>query len=80
MAGSMFTIKSPLQAPTLFEAANKLGLVEADLDQSFGIVLIDPQQHLYCILVSDNESSVVRPADGTVEGPFSDPKIGTYHI
>lgn len=80
MADVMFTIKSPDKALTVSDAAQKLGVTEADLDQSFGVILTDPQQHLYTVLVNENAKYKVKPADDTVGGPFSNPGIGTYHI
>ncbi len=61
--------------PTLSEAAQRLGVTEADLDDAFGVVLINPQQHLYTVSV---RTGVTVQGDDTIVGPFSEPEIGTF--
>jgi hypothetical protein len=57
--------------PSLEQAAKRLGLAAADLDQDFGIVLIDPAKHLYAVRgISGDALSRDRS--------FSDPTIGHF--
>lgn len=78
MAGLMFTIESPTGTPSLSEAAQKLHVDTRDLDESFGVVLIDPQKHLYTVLVNEEAAGHVRAPGKSVKGPYSNPRIGTY--
>jgi hypothetical protein len=74
----MFTIESPTGPPSLSEAAQKLHVQQQDLDQSFGVVLIDPKRHLYTVLVNEDAAGQVRGTSESVKGPFANPRIGSY--
>lgn len=51
---------------TLADAIERLGLAEEDVDTGYGLVLIDPDQQLYALRVSDEA------------GGFADPKIEPF--
>ena len=53
--------------PTLIEAAREVNLPVSELDQDYGVVLIDPANHYY----------VVRSAKAT-EGAFADVPIAPF--
>ncbi len=78
MAGVLFTIESLSGQPTLSEVAQRLHVSPADLDASYGIVLIDPKRHLYSVLLDEKAAQNLRPLDSSVQGPFSNPGIGLY--
>jgi hypothetical protein len=79
MAGLMFTIESPSGPPSLSEAARKLHVDQHDLDESFGVVLVDPKKHIYTVLVNEDAAGHVRaPGSSSVKGPYSNPGIGIY--
>jgi len=78
MADLMYTIESPSGPPSLSDAAQQLHVDRDDLDASFGVVLIDPKKHLYTVLVHENAIDNVRASDDSAEGPFSNPRIGTF--
>lgn len=63
----------PAQA-TLPEVLRLLGLASDEVDPGFGVVPIDPAEHLYTILV--DEAAAARVADAPqVEGVFGNPRI-----
>jgi hypothetical protein len=78
MSGVLFTIASSTGAPSLAEASRILGVDESALDPDFGVRLIDPRQHLYAVLVDETQASKVKAGEGSVKGPFSDPRISDY--
>jgi hypothetical protein len=59
------------EAPSLDEAAQRLGLTGADLDADFGVALIDPEKHLYAV------RGISEHAAGRGEA-FSDPPISHF--
>lgn len=76
MSGVMFTVELLIADPTLSDAAQELHVQVADLDPSFGVVLINPRKHLYTVLVRDYAASSAQGTKG--EGPYSNPGIGLY--
>jgi len=70
---ALMTVKGEGGAPSLEEAARKLNLDQGALDASFGVVLIDPAQHLYTVRVDASKLDPNRT--GSDSGPYSDPKI-----
>lgn len=51
---------------TLADAIDRLGLDESDVDLAYGLVLIDPDEQLYALRVSDEA------------GTYADPRIEPY--
>ncbi len=78
MMDALYTIEAQQGRPTMAEVAQTLQVQEADLDPSFGVVLIDPKRGLYTVRV--RSQSGVRPGTDNpqVKGPFSDPPIGHF--
>jgi hypothetical protein len=75
----MLTIRSPRGAPTLEELQTRYGLSSEEIDASFGVVQLDPNDNLYTILVEGAAAGKVRPdQEWDVEGPFSNPKIEPF--
>lgn len=62
---ALITVRMERDA-TLANAIERLGLDERDVDVAYGLVLIDPDQHLYALRVSEEA------------GTFADPKIEPY--
>lgn len=71
MAKVLFTIQIDPE-PTLAQVKERLGLSDEQIDPDFGVVVIDPDEHLYAILV-DAEAAIT---DEAVKGPYSNPQIG----
>ncbi len=74
---ALFMLKSPDGLPTLAEAAQKLGITSSDLDESFGVILTNPAEHLYTVLVKGSIVSCVIADRLFIWGPFLNPGIGT---
>ena len=71
----MMVVEATDGRPTLEEAARQLRVDVKHLDPQFGVVLIDPQRHLYTVLV---DAGAV-PADARGDrGPFSNPGIAHF--
>jgi hypothetical protein len=70
----MVTLRlDPAQA-ALADVRGLLGLSPEEIDPGFGVVLINPAEHLYTILVDD--AAAARIADAPqVEGVFGNPRI-----
>jgi hypothetical protein len=76
MAGVMMTVKGDAhERPSLAEAARSLRVDPRYLDPQFGVVLVDPQQGLYTVLV-DEAAITDRPSDDS--GPFANPGIAHF--
>jgi hypothetical protein len=55
----------------------KLGVDADQIDTSFGVVSIDPDQGLYAVMVEEGLAARAAENEG-VEGPYSDPGIETF--
>jgi hypothetical protein len=73
----LYTLRLEPTEATLDVVRERLGLGEGDIDESFGVVCIDPADSKYAILV---EESALPPADGapSVGGPYSNPVIEPF--
>jgi hypothetical protein len=73
----MVTLRlDPAQA-TLPAVMGALGLAPDEVDPGFGVVPIDPAEHLYTILV--DEAAAARVADAPqVEGVFGNPRVEPF--
>ena len=61
-------------------AADILGIPSDALDESFGVVAIDPDQHLFAVRVfADAIDFDASPPTGG-EGPYSDPRIEPFGL
>ena len=74
MATVMITLQLKPEQASLEEVRRLLGLREDEVDQRFGVVNINPSEHLYTILVNEKAAERVRGAK-PVRGVFSNPKI-----
>jgi hypothetical protein len=64
--------------PTLAAALRELHLTEAEVDLDYGLVAVDPDQHLYALRVSDAAATRAAAVSDTAE-IFADPRIGPAH-
>jgi hypothetical protein len=70
---ALMKVRGEGRAPSLEDAARQLNVSVDALDASFGVVLIDPAQHLYTVRI---DASQLGPNQtGSDDGPYSDPKI-----
>jgi hypothetical protein len=74
MANVMITLQLEPEQSSLEEVRRLLGLAEDEVDQRFGVVNINPSEHLYTILVDQEAAERVKDA-GPVRGVFSNPRI-----
>lgn len=74
-SAALFTVKATGGPPSVADAAKQLGLTSDDLDQEFGVVLIDSSQGVYCVqTLPGHEPASAMVKDGC-GGPFSNPAI-----
>lgn len=79
MGKVMMTIEARGEPPTPESVRRRYALAEGDVDAAFGVVLVDPDDGIYTLMIE--ESAAPRLASGggwTVRGPFSNPRIAPY--
>lgn len=72
----MITIMMDPKDASLADAMRELDLAPEDVDSDFGLVNINPHEHLYTLLVDEHAASKVQSRDSVV-GTHSNPVIGT---
>ena len=79
MAKVMVTIQAPDAAPTVAELRRRYKLRENEIDASFGVVEVDPAEHVYTVLVEESAAAKIQPSGNwKVEGPYSNPRIQPF--
>lgn len=79
MAKLMMTVQWRGSAPTIDEIQQLFSLTDEEIDKSFGVVEVDPDDQTYTFLVEETSVSKVQSGvDATVEGPFSNPRIEPF--
>ena len=74
----MMTLQSE-QEPTLQEIRRRYNFSAGELDDEYGVVEIDPDDHLYAFRVEQAAAQKVAAGhDRPYTGPFADPKIETF--
>lgn len=64
---------------TLQEIQQQFGLADAEVDHEFGVVEIDPEDHLFAFMVDENKAAQVSSdPNWSIKGPFSNPKIEPF--
>jgi hypothetical protein len=74
---ALMTVKGTTQPPSFQEAAKQLGVEEADLDSSFGVVPIDPEQGIYAVQVRPDKLAASTGHE-PYRGPWSNPRIEPF--
>ena len=74
----MLTVELESADATLADVKERFGLSDEDIDDSFGVVSIDPAASLYAILVNESVAEKVASSEPDVSGPFSNPKIEAF--
>ncbi len=70
--------------PSLQAVREQFGLAPEEIDEQFGVVAVDPEAHLYCVLL--DEAAIVRihggdpAAAALLEGPFANPVIEPFNL
>jgi hypothetical protein len=77
MEKTLYTVKLAASEATIEGARAKLALRPEQIDPSFGVVNVDPDNDLYAVMI---DSSVVDESSRNkdLSGPFSNPKIETF--
>ena len=70
----MLTLKLPPERANVHAVQQQLKIGAKDIDPSFGVVPIDPDNGLYTVLVSPEVAERVQGSPG-VSGPFANPPI-----
>jgi hypothetical protein len=75
----MVTIAAPDTPPTIAGLRERFNLDRHEIDERFGVVEIDPQEHLYTVLVESSAAAKIQPGAGwDVQGPFSNPRVQPF--
>lgn len=74
----MMTLEGCSGAPSLAEAAERLHVSVEALDESFGVILVDPARGVFTVRVERSALEARGPAEEGVKGPYSDPRIGPF--
>ncbi len=72
---ALLTIRLSADA-TLAAALSALDLTDDEVDLDFGLVAVDPAQHLYALRVSDTAAGRVATGGSGAAEIFADPRIG----
>jgi len=80
MAKVMVTFQAEGPAPTIAELQRRFSLTDDEIDRSFGVIEVDPQDHTFTILVEESAAQKVQPGGPItkVAGPFSNPRIEPF--
>lgn len=71
------TVELEAGAATVEAAAERLGVDPSQIDAEYGVVSVDPDLHLYAVLVDEVVASTAAERPG-VAGPFSNPRIEPF--
>jgi hypothetical protein len=77
VAHLLLTIRLPSTEATIENAARHLGVDPDTIDPDFGVVLIDPADDKYAVMVDERSADRALGTEG-VEGPFANPKIEPF--
>lgn len=79
MSKVMMTITGSGGAPSLEEIKQQYNLGEDEIDPSFGVVEVDPEERLYTIMVEQDAAAKVQGSnDWATAGPYANPRIATF--
>ena len=72
----LMTVEFAGPNPTIEDAAKVLSVSVEAVDRAFGVVVIDPERHLYAVQVKPSAVSG-KEESLSYKGPFSNPRIET---
>ena len=79
MAKVMMTIRWPQGQPSLEQIQKLFSLSDDEVDRDFGLIEVDPAEHLFTFLVEEASAAKVQPGAGwSVSGPYSNPRIEPF--
>jgi hypothetical protein len=62
---------------TLEQIQARYGLTSTEVDANYGVVSVNPDDHLYTILVTEQAANRIKCLPGVV-GVYSNPRIETF--
>jgi hypothetical protein len=68
----------PTSRPSLAEAARRLGVEVKDMDETFGVVVVDPARGLYAAQVRSSKAQAHKQEADEYNGPWSNPAIAPF--
>jgi hypothetical protein len=75
----MLTIQWPQGQPTLEDLQKLFSLADNEVDPAFGVIEVDPVDHIFTFLVEETAAARIHPGPGRdVAGPFSNPRIEPF--
>lgn len=77
MPKMMVTLRLDPDDASISEVRKKLGIKPEQIDESFGVIDVSPQEHLYAVLLDEEVATAVRDKPD-VEGAYSNPKIEPF--
>lgn len=77
MAKILYTIEWDDGEPNIEQVSRKYGFPLESIDQEYGVVLIDPTNHRFSIMVDENAVTDIS-SPNRAEGPFSNPRIEPF--
>ncbi len=72
---TMYTVRGFDRPPNIVEVAKVLKVSVEDIDASFGVVSVDPDQGLYCVMADYSKIPSSFGETKQYEGPWSTPGI-----
>ena len=78
MAKFLYSVSGLGTSPSLETAAKKMGVKVSSLDAEYGVLLIDPANETYCVMVEESAMGY-KTSDDEVSGPFSNPAIAPFN-
>jgi hypothetical protein len=79
MAMVMMTLQCKGEPPTVKAIRERFSLAETEIDASFGVVEVDPEEHLFTFLVEEGAAAKIQPGgDWAVAGPYANPRVEPF--
>lgn len=84
MSKVLYNLRWEGTSPSVEDICRKFGFTPEEIDRDYGVIEIDPADHLYCLMV--DQSAVERldrdwanqSEPSGLEGPFSNPRIEPF--
>ena len=74
----MLTLHGKKSEPKIEDVMQELKLKAGELDEEFGVQMIDPAAGDYAILIEEEVARRIDPDQAEVSGPYANPKIETF--
>lgn len=75
----MMTLRCEGEAPSVKTIRERFSLAETEIDESFGVVEVDPKHHIYTFLVAEEAADKIEPGgEWVIEGPYANPQVEPF--